>query len=130
MNIYTPENVTGPVRPVRSRESSRSPVGVALVLSLVAAGALSACGKSDPKSPGVDGMGAPDTAWSVKTQAQKFGYMAAVVHPKMEKLFADHDSSYADSFTCDTCHGENAEMIDYVMPSESLYALPKENTIA
>jgi hypothetical protein len=105
-------------------------VGVSALLSFALCGAaLAACGKSDPKSPGVEGMGAPGTAWSEKTDAQKLGFMAAVVHPRMEKLFSDHDSSYKGSFTCETCHGENAEMIDYAMPPESLYALPKDNPI-
>lgn len=99
------------------------------VLSIGALIAVIACGKSDPKTPAIEGMGAPGVAWSIKSEEQKFGYMAAVVHPEMQAVFASYDDGYATDFTCATCHGDDAELVDYKMPSEVLYRLPKDNTI-
>lgn len=88
------------------------------------------CGKSDPKTPGLEGLGAESVAWSQKNEEQKYGYMAAIVHPEMQAIFASYDDSYEDDFTCGTCHGEDAELIDYKMPAEGvIFALPAKNTI-
>jgi cytochrome c553 len=78
--------------------------------------------------PGVD-LGAPDIAWKAKNPEQKSGFMAAAVEPRMEALFVKHDKSYARSFNCATCHGDNGESVDWEMPNPALYALPKEDTV-
>jgi hypothetical protein len=90
-----------------------------------------ACGKSNPKSPGLDEMGSPGIAWSGKSYQQRLDFMAGVFHPKTKKLFTDFKDRYgkADAFTCETCHGESPELVSYKMPTSSLYALPKENTL-
>jgi hypothetical protein len=85
--------------------------------------ALGAC--SDPKAPNEVGinLGAPDTAWAAKNKEQKFGWMAAQVHPKMQQLFIDYDPDNKP-FTCEDCHSDVMEQIDFKMPTDSLYALP------
>lgn len=100
-----------------------------LVLAALAASGLVACAKPNTNAPGIEGMGAPGIAWSEKSYQQRMGYMAAFVHPRSEQLFVEYDSSYEGDFTCETCHGEDAELNDYEMPSPGLYELPRENAI-
>jgi hypothetical protein len=90
-----------------------------------------ACGKSDPKSPGLDKMGSPGIAWSNKSYQQRLDFMAGVFHPKTQQLFTEYQPKYGQKgkFTCEACHGEEPELTRYEMPSEALYALPKENTL-
>lgn len=97
--------------------------------SLLLGAALVACGQSNPKSPGLENMGAPEISWADKNTEQRFGFMAAVVHPKMGQMFGEYHAMFKTSFTCETCHGKNPDLIDYKMPSDELYALPKENTL-
>ncbi len=74
-------------------------------------------------------MGSPGVAWSVKSPMQKIGYMAAVVHPKVQMLFASPEGGENEGYTCEDCHGSNAELNDYKMPTDDLYALPRENPV-
>lgn len=94
-----------------------------------AALALLGCAQPDPKAPGIESMGSPGIAWSEKSYQQRMGYMAAFVHPRSEQLFVAYDSSYEGDFTCETCHGENAELNDYEMPSPELFELPRDNPL-
>ena len=70
-------------------------------------------------------LGAPHTSWAAKTLEQRFGFMAAQVHPIMTQLFVEYDADKA-GFDCSNCHGSNMEQIDYEMPNKALYALPKD----
>jgi len=99
-----------------------SPV-LALVLSVSAA--LAACAAPrDAETPGIP-LGAPGVSWAAKNTEQRFGFMASQVHPRMQKLFREYKpDSYAE-FSCSNCHGATMEQIDYAMPNQSLYALPK-----
>ncbi len=83
-----------------------------------------ACSQKGAEAPGIP-LGAPNTAWAEKNDEQRFGYMAAQVHPIMSKVFIEYDPDNA-GFTCSNCHGENMEQIDYAMPNESLYAMPPD----
>lgn len=78
--------------------------------------------------PGID-LGAPEVSWKVKNDEQRFGFMAARVHPGMRAVFAEYDDSYADDFECQICHGEAPELVDWAMPSADVYALPAEDPI-
>jgi hypothetical protein len=85
---------------------------------------LAACsGQKGADTPGIE-LGAPHTTWAAKTIEQRFGFMAAQVHPVMTKLFTDYDPDKV-GFDCSNCHGSNMEQIDYEMPNKALYALPK-----
>jgi hypothetical protein len=86
---------------------------------------LAACATPQAaESPGIE-LGAPGTSWAAKNTEQRFGFMAAQVHPTMSKVFREYDSSFA-KFECSNCHGSRMEQIDYAMPNKALYALPKE----
>ncbi len=81
---------------------------------------------SNPKgaeTPGIQ-LGAPGTSWAAKNVEQRFGYMAAQVHPVMSKVFIDYDPDNV-GFDCSNCHGSEMEQVDYSMPNKALYALPK-----
>jgi hypothetical protein len=95
------------------------------VLSLIGAAVLGACGSQKAVDhPGIE-LGAPGTSWAAKTLEQRFGFMAAQVHPRMARLFVEYDPDKV-GFDCSNCHGSNMEQIDYEMPNKALYALPKE----
>ena len=86
---------------------------------------LGACGNAQgPHTPGIQ-LGAPGTTWADKNSEQRFGYMAAQVHPVMSELFIGYDPDNS-GFTCSNCHGEEMEQVDYRMPNESLYAMPAD----
>jgi hypothetical protein len=106
---------------------SRSPVrcGMVLVAALSAAAGLASCGEAPTaRAPGID-LGATGIRWAAKNREQKFGFMAAQVHPVMLRVFYEYDKSYA-KFGCEDCHGADMEAIDYRMPQNGLYALPKD----
>lgn len=91
----------------------------------VAGAALAlACAPKGAEAPGIE-LGAPGTSWAAKNMEQRFGFMAAQVHPVMKKIFIDYEEDNA-GFACSSCHGEDMEQIDYAMPNESLYAMPKD----
>lgn len=104
----------------------------AFALSALIAGvsSLSACTPSKSKTPGIE-LGAPEIRWADKSAEQKMGFMAAQVHPTMHKVFADYDSSYSDpaEFTCEICHGEAPEQVNWAMPSPDIYSLPADDPI-
>ena len=104
----------------------RCPPRFCLALTVCAAGALAACAPArDSETPGIP-LGAPGISWAAKNTEQRFGFMASQVHPRMQKLFREYKpDSYAD-FSCSNCHGASMEQIDYAMPNQSLYALPKD----
>jgi hypothetical protein len=86
---------------------------------------LAACAAPQgAESPGIE-LGAPGTSWAAKNTEQRFGFMAAQVHPTMSKVFREYDSSFA-KFECSNCHGSRMEQIDYAMPNKALYSLPKD----
>ena len=97
----------------------------AFVVLLAASAALGACtNQKGADTPGIE-LGAPGTSWAAKTLEQRFGFMAAQVHPIMTQLFVEYDADKA-GFDCSNCHGSNMEQIDYEMPNKALYALPKD----
>lgn len=101
-----------------------------LGLGLLGLVGVTGCGEKSVEAraanPEVD-LGAPQISWQAKSREQRMGFMAASVHPRMKKLFAEEDKSYAD-FSCKTCHGADMELLDYKMPND-IYALPTENTL-
>lgn len=92
--------------------------------------ALLGCGEKSAElkasNPEIE-LGAPEISWAAKSREQRMGFMAAAVHPRMKMLFKEYDSTY-DDFSCQTCHGDDMELIDYKMPSD-IYPLPTENTL-
>jgi hypothetical protein len=72
-------------------------------------------------------LGAPTVRWKHKTREEKMGFMAAHVQPTMKRLFVEYDADDFGDFGCETCHGGNADVLDFEMPSNSIYALPADN---
>jgi hypothetical protein len=96
------------------------------ILGLALAAWLGACAAPrDAETPGIP-LGAPGSTWAAKNTEQKFGYMAAKVHPVMQQLFLEYKPDNYAEFSCSNCHGATMEQIDYAMPNQSLYALPKD----
>lgn len=56
-------------------------------------------------------------------------FMAAHVEPRMRQVFQEQDPDYYSDFDCATCHGRDADLIDFRMPND-LYALPAESPMA
>jgi cytochrome c553 len=102
---------------------SRARALTSLVLALTM---LGACGGSKQKVKAPSGEGEP--AWKDKTREQRMDFMGLEVFPKMRTLFAEHDPDDAAGFACQTCHGNDMEMVDFKMPN-SLFALSKTDTL-
>src|SRR5690606_31333550 len=90
--------------------------------------AIFGCTPSPKNLPG-ENLGAPEITWSEKNEKQRFGHMAAQVTPQMKALFEKYDSSFGGNFNCQTCHGKNAELVNWRMPNPEISSLSKENTL-
>jgi hypothetical protein len=93
-------------------------------VSLAALSLVSCTAPMGAEMPGIE-LGAPGVSWAAKNDEQRFGFMAAQVHPRMQKLFREYKPENYAEFSCTNCHGASMEQIDYSMPNQSLYALPK-----
>lgn len=54
--------------------------------------------------------------WAELDQQGRQMFMATEVMPAMKETFTEIDASYADNFTCVTCHGSDTET--FAMPSD------------
>jgi hypothetical protein len=120
--------MVGHLRHLCAVNMTNTPLFSAIGLAILGLGVTVCCTPSPKGVPGVN-LGAPSIGWSHKNEEQRFGHMAAAVDPQMHAMFKKYDSSYGESFECKTCHGSKAELVDWKMPSDDLYALPKENTL-
>lgn len=82
-------------------------------------GAQDASAAYDPKS---------ETPWKKKSREQRMDWMGVAVFPKMRKLFLEQDEEKYEDFSCQTCHGEKMEMVDFKIPND-LYALSAADPI-
>jgi len=99
----------------------------------VVAGAVLAVACSSGSGPRVPPTGGPEIGalhvpWKDKNHEERHAYMAAHVEPIMKKLFQEHNKKDYAGFGCPTCHGKDAELVDYKMPN-SLYALPEKDPV-
>lgn len=85
-----------------------------------------------------DGGGGEDGAEEVDLESIKFDdmtwdqkkeYMGIFVFPAMKKSFKGYDAALYKKFTCNTCHGDDAKEVKYEMPTDEIYALPKDDPI-
>jgi len=74
-------------------------------------------------------LGAPRVPWRDKTHEERAAFMGAHVEPEMRKLFIAHDPKGYANFGCTTCHGADADLIDFKMPND-IYPLPAEDPVA
>lgn len=73
--------------------------------------------------------GAPDVKWADKTFQQRKEWMGIEVLPQMKAMFKEYDEAQFKGFGCDTCHGDDGKDKKFAMPSDSIYPLPKEDTL-
>ena len=90
-----------------------------------------ACGGSsqaaeDPSSGGTAHGGKP---WKDKTHEQRLDWMGLEVFPRMKGAFAEFDGDRFSKFRCQTCHGDDMELVDFKMPNSKIYALPHKDTL-
>ncbi len=69
----------------------------------------------------------PET-WAELDHEERVAYMGEVVVPAMREIFQSHDPERYASFSCQTCHGDDASEVDYAMPN-ALTPLPLEGTL-
>lgn len=75
-----------------------------------------ACGPSTPSSP----------TWDTMTRQQRLEWMGTDVFPKMKALFQEHDPERYKNFSCETCHGQGYQSVDYKMP-HTIFPMDKKN---
>jgi len=118
-----------------TRSPARSPRGLLPAWQGLAAAALllagGACGGSSPSAqdPAAAGSGKSELQWKDKTHEQRMDWMGLQVFPKMKGLFTEFDANRFSGFACQTCHGDEMEMVDFKMPSDKLYALARKDTL-
>lgn len=105
--------------------SRRVAAGALVLLAAIGCGG-GGKGANDPASAGADES---ETAWKDKTRAQRMDWMGLQVFPKMKSAFKELDESRFATFSCQTCHSEEMEMLDYEMPNTKIYALPLANPV-
>jgi hypothetical protein len=104
--------------------------GSSLALALPLLAALG-CGGATKGAEGAEGAsaGKSEILWKDKTRAQRIDWMGLQVFPKMKSVFQGLDDSRFADFKCQTCHGDEMEMVDFKMPNTKIYALPRTNTV-
>jgi hypothetical protein len=103
--------------------------GGALALGLLL-GSI-ACGGSSKSAESASGAssGKSETPWKDKTHEQRMDWMGLQVFPKMKGVFTEFDADRFSNFACQTCHGDDMEIVDFKMPNKHLYALPRTDTL-
>lgn len=61
--------------------------------------------------------------WQDMDFDQRKEYMTQIVEPAMQELFQEFDPVEYAEFSCSTCHGDDAEEVEYELPN-SLEPLP------
>jgi hypothetical protein len=89
------------------------------------------CGGSSKaaEDPSAAGTATGEVTWKDKTHEQRLDWMGLEVFPKMKGVFSEFDAERFSKFRCQTCHGDDMEMVDFKMPSSKLYALPRKDVL-
>lgn len=98
-------------------------VAVPLLLGCIA------CGGSSKSAESAAGAGKSEIPWKDKTHEQRMDWMGLHVFPKMKGVFTQYDAERFSGFACQTCHGDDMEIVDFKMPNKHLYALPRTDTV-
>ncbi len=94
--------------------------GRVLLLGALLCGWAGACAPVEPEDK---------VMWATKNRDQRLTWMGTEVLPAMAKLFEEFDSArYKGKFSCNTCHGENYNTVDYKMP-HTLFPMDPKNPI-
>lgn len=73
---------------------------------------------------------APEQPWSEMSHEDKGTDMVMRFEPVFRVMFQGHDAEEFGHFGCPTCHGEDADEVDYEMPSARLPPVPMPGTPA
>ena len=90
----------------------------ALTLAIVLAPGCGDSGTEDETEP----------AWAEMDASQRRDYMVEVVYPRMREIFVAYDPERYADFSCESCHGPDAEASGWAMPA-FLEALPLDGTL-
>lgn len=71
---------------------------------------------------------APEQPWSEMSHEDKGTDMVMRFEPVFRVMFQGHDAEEFDHFGCPTCHGDDAEEVEYRMPSAHLPPVPMAGT--
>lgn len=96
-----------------------------------ACGLALACGGGQKGAEDASGAAAESSelSWHDKTREQRMDWMGLEVFPKMRAAFVEYDAERFSDFKCQTCHGDDMEIVDFAMPGVS-FALSGEDTLA
>lgn len=95
---------------------------IVLAIAGASCGGAAAAPRSAPSAPTAaavaDGWATPpsDDSWANASWEDRHDTMEFVVHPSMARLFQAHYHEPAPDMTCRTCHGADAEAVQYKMP--------------
>ena len=76
------------------------------------------------------GINPPAKPWSEMTHEEKEWDMVGRFLPIMREQFAHLDAERWGQIECETCHGEDMEARNYMMPSPSMIPIPERNSPA
>ncbi len=84
----------------------------------VASGGEASGGETDPNV-----VPSPARPWADLSPDEKREWMVTEVMPRMSALFEEHDAERYAGFSCDGCHGEDAQARHFEMPNAGIMAL-------
>ncbi len=76
------------------------------------------------------GLTPPEVPWDQMSGADREMYMVGKVQPIMEEVFRTHDPERYPEIQCETCHGADMRELEFRMPSQRMYRIPREGTPA
>ena len=76
----------------------------------------SAAARATPVPAAESSVPASGDTWATSSWEDRHDTMEFVVHPNMARLFQQHYRKPAPDMTCRTCHGADAEAVQYKMP--------------
>ena len=83
---------------------------------MVLALGVASCATAPPPVPAKVVPVAADDEWARASWDDRHDTMEFVVHPNMARLFQAHAKQPDPDMTCRTCHGADAEAVNYAMP--------------
>ena len=86
---------------------------IAIALSACAAPRARLPAKTPPTTPAAAVV---DDEWARESWDERHDTMEFIVHPNMAQLFQENAHTTYPEMTCRTCHGADAEAVNYAMP--------------
>lgn len=97
---------------------------------LGACGGAASPGGTTPAHEASTGDVAPPAAWASMSHDARRAHMVQHVLPRAGELFTSWDAArYGESFSCTTCHGQDAQARAFAMPNPALPVLYPTGTV-